>query len=403
MRRRTLSALPLLLAAACGPGSSDAAHLTLRDSAGIHIVESDGPAWGPDDAWRIADQPMLEVGADQDDPDYQFTSMGGVRGALPLDGGGFAVLDGVSNTLRGFGQDGRLLWTAGRHGGGPGEFQLAWTLAALPPDSLLVFDRSRATLSVFTEQGDFVRSVVIDAPGGLSSALWSVVPTGRGFAFGPTGGTTALVEHPAPMGVSRERGPLLRIGLDDGVAHDTIGVFPGMAWFKTTAGVGPLPFTGMTSVAARDSTLVVGTGEDVAVELRDLAGRLNGIVRVSGIDLSVTDADMEAHNALMMGLVTDENMRKRIQEMVDATPRPDRKGAYSSILVDGDGNLWLMEIPVGTLYPEGARVISREGRYLGVVRFPENFKVLWVGSDRILACRTDELDVPHVGFWALEK
>ena len=46
---------------------------TMRDSAGIKIVESSGPAWGPGEAWRLSQEPVLTIGVEEG---------GGIR-ALP--------------------------------------------------------------------------------------------------------------------------------------------------------------------------------------------------------------------------------------------------------------------------------------------------------------------------------
>ncbi len=66
-RYRLLRYLPLSLAAtlaACG-GSSARAAASVRDSAGITIVENTAPVWGASDAWVVVDSPTVQIGGDE--------------------------------------------------------------------------------------------------------------------------------------------------------------------------------------------------------------------------------------------------------------------------------------------------------------------------------------------------
>lgn len=401
MRVRTLVAMLALASVACTVRTSEEGTFQVRDSAGVRIAESEGPAWGEGEAWRLSG-PLVEVGGVEGDERYQFTSPGAIRGGLLLPDGGFAVLDAGASTLRAFSARGAREWTAGGHGDGPGEFQLAWTLVLLPPDSLLVYDRARATVSIFSAGGAFARSFPVQAPGALARSIMSILVADRTLLAG-TGGTTALLEErPRPNTLAREHAPMLRIDLDDGAFLDTLGVFPGMEWYATEGAIGLPPFGRTTSYAMRDSTLVVGTADDLSVEIRTLDGTLVGIARGAGVDLTATNEDMAAYRELFLGRVSDPGQKDAWARVLDAMPRPDRKAAYSSVMADQAGNLWLLETTVGTL-PTRAFVISPEGRYLGAVSLPGGLRPLHIASDRLLAYRTDELDVPYVGIWAIRR
>lgn len=391
-----------LASVACTARASDDEAFQVRDSAGVRIAESDGPAWGEGEAWRVSG-PLVEVGGVEGDERSQLSSPGAIRGGLLLPGGGFVVLDADASTLRAFSEQGVLEWTAGRHGDGPGEFQLAWSLVLLPPDSLLVYDRARATVSIFSADGVFARSFPVQAPAALARSIMSVLVADRTLLAG-TGGTTALLaERPRPNTLARERAPMLRIDLDDGAFLDTLGVFPGMEWYATQGAIGLPPFGRMTSYAMTDSTLVVGTADDLSVELRSLEGALVGIARGTGVDLTVTDEDMADYREALLGRASDPGQRDAWARILDAMPRPDQKAAYSSVIADQAGNLWLLETTAGTLLPTRAFLMSPEGRYLGTVAFPGGLRPLHIASDRMLAYRTDELDVPTVGIWAIRR
>ena len=70
--------------AACAEGGATARNTVVRDSAGIAIVESTGPAWGPEQALALAPEPALLVGDEERGPEYQF---GRVSAAVRLSDG----------------------------------------------------------------------------------------------------------------------------------------------------------------------------------------------------------------------------------------------------------------------------------------------------------------------------
>src|SRR5690606_37218699 len=116
--------LPALLAAiaACGAAdrTGDRPATTVRDSAGIVIVEN-AAIPGPDELdWRIADSPSVVIGRAEGEADDVLHS---VSGAVRLRDGRIVIADGGSSELRFYDPQGRYRSTAGRRGGGPGEFR----------------------------------------------------------------------------------------------------------------------------------------------------------------------------------------------------------------------------------------------------------------------------------------
>ncbi len=70
---------------------------TVRDSAGIAIVENTGPAWSEGQRWSLGTEPTLRIGTVEGDLDYIFER---VRGATRMDDGTIVVLEGGTNELR---------------------------------------------------------------------------------------------------------------------------------------------------------------------------------------------------------------------------------------------------------------------------------------------------------------
>src|SRR5687768_17068674 len=92
-------ASPLLLAlgvAACGGRGTGGAGVSVRDSAGVRIVESRRPAWGDERRWTVSSSPSVEIGAVDGPAEEQ---LGQVRGAVRLPDGTVIVADGTSREL----------------------------------------------------------------------------------------------------------------------------------------------------------------------------------------------------------------------------------------------------------------------------------------------------------------
>ncbi len=403
MRARSARALSLLLlvsATACVHGAGDDPAFTVTDSAGVRIAESTAPRWASGGGWALSDEPLADIGAAEADEPYQF---GWIMAATFLPDGGFVVLDGQSAVLRAYDADGTHRWSTGGQGDGPGEFSRPSAVRRLGGDSLLIWDPGRPGASILTNDGAFVRSFLVDAGNaGFSTRSVAVTPDRTLLLF--ASGSTALLDGPAPrQGMARERDPVLRVDLGTGAVLDTVGVFPGMEWYATDGGIGPPPFAHMAWFALRDSTLVVGTSEDFSVALHRLDGQLAGIERVAGMDLAVRDDDMEAYRSAFRDAVADPQQRKRLMDRLDNVPVPERKAAYSMIFVDDEGNLWLLDPPVGPVLPSTISVISADGRYLGTVALPERFVPLDIRGDAMIGYWRDELDVHHAQVYAILK
>jgi len=116
----------------------------LHDSAGVSIAESHGAAWAAGEEWSLTADPVLVLGGDIDDPDYQFFRIAGVaRGS----DGGMVVADRGYQLLRIYGPRGHTSKTLG----GLGEDQERSSSCALSPEALeipsspWIWQRSRSS------------------------------------------------------------------------------------------------------------------------------------------------------------------------------------------------------------------------------------------------------------------
>ena len=106
--------------------------VTRRDSAGIRIVESNGPSWGRGSIWRLDSVPEVSIGSTRRLGDGSAESREALRGEVPLEmvqglrvlrDGRIVVADGGSSLVMVFDTMGTLISRFGGRGEGPGEIQ----------------------------------------------------------------------------------------------------------------------------------------------------------------------------------------------------------------------------------------------------------------------------------------
>ncbi len=128
--------------------------VTLAVARGIQIVENTGPIWGPDEAWRLSDDPVLTIGVATGAEEYELYD---VVAALRLNTGEIAVACGGTYEVRFYDSTGVYLRTVGRQGGGPDEYNLMWNMWRLGTDSLALFDYRNNRITVLGLRGELGR------------------------------------------------------------------------------------------------------------------------------------------------------------------------------------------------------------------------------------------------------
>jgi hypothetical protein len=135
------------------------------------------------------------------------------------------------------------------------------------------------------------------------------------------------------------------------------------------------------------------------IEVFSSAGRL---VRAFGIDRplrEVNDALIESTKAQAVAVMV-ASQRERTARMLEEITYPNEVPAFVGIVVDAGGNVWAEEYRA-TPGPSIYEVFDPEGGWLGRVTAPDNVRILQVGSDFVLAQRTDENYVDEVLLYRL--
>jgi hypothetical protein len=393
-----LPILALLSLAACGGGDT-ADNVVVRDSAGIRVVENRGGRWGERDGWRLADEPVMQIGVADGNAAYQLDR---VRTALRLGDGRIVVANAGDQQIRWYGADGRLVASAGRQGGGPGEFQALTTLRRLSGDSVLAYDMSAFRLSWFDPAGRFVRSAPLQPVGQVpprfvdrfadgSLLLSSSVRTMGGSTESGTRRDTLLFLRATPYGTPVDSLPASPAS--EASFHFTManGQIQGM-------NILTLPFMRNVHTAASGEGYWQGTNDAYEIVLRRADGTPQRVVRRTVEAVPVRGAYLDSLRRVQVAEHGPEAGKS-----LDQVQLPDQLPAFERLLVDDAGNLWVQHTAwPGTVPPEWD-VFDGEGTMLGTVRMPAGLRATHVGADFVLGVWTDEDGVEYVRMYTLTK
>jgi hypothetical protein len=270
---------------------------------------------------------LLAIGA-EGDPRYEFY---GIRGACRTADGAIVVADGESRELRFFDRQGRYRRTAGRKGGGPGEFASLGRLVCRG-DSLYAWDVESASVSLFAG-GEFVGRVSLARP-----------DEGLPQLEGAFGNGTLLVSYrspapPAERHVIVDRPiHLYRVSMSGDAWRVPA---PGVAerWWVSESGIAALPFYVPPLIAAgRDGFCIL---EPAAAWLRcsDEAGHPTSSSDFPDSLPRLSSAEIAAWREWRVAQVRDPAWRPRIGRLVDELPFPERRPLHAGLLLDWSGRV----------------------------------------------------------------
>lgn len=373
----------------CGAEPANGPPVTVRDSAGIRIVESATPQWSSESAWVVSPEPQLEIGALDAEEPYQFFRIGDV---LQLRDGRIVVANRGSQEVRYFSPDGTHLTSVGGEGEGPGEFRTLRRLFALPGDSILAFDRAKASL--FDPSGQFVDSE--PTSGTTPTARFE---NGDLLRFGFAANT-----DPYALGQSRPDFAVVRWRLDSS-ATDTIAIVPGGEVYRVERQGGiesyDAPFSREPMVAVRGDGIVTGDGSEFGVAVLDGSGALVSLFRRADIDREVTQTAIDWYEERRLSQATSEQQRQWRRIFSEWT-YPERWPAFGRMMVDTEGSIWLESYPVGEALKIWT-VLDQTGRWLGEIEMPPDLNVKQITRDAVLGTAVDELGVEFVRLHRLDR
>ncbi len=401
--RHTLALGILATTFACGePAPESAAAPTVRDSAGIRIVENTRPLWPAADAPRLSVSPALVIG-DRPDSNYELSR---VAGAARLSDGRIVIADGGSLQLRFFDSAGEFINFVGGRGDGPGEFRQLGALATLAGDTIVALSMPW-TATFFNAHGEFLRRVnAFNPSNGLRDGIKIIVAV--------LGDQSVVVGSPAPP----SRSPPGKRWVDsiplELIARDTavrvrLGTFPSMLMVMDGNDPRP-PWFGPTAVFAADgASLVAGYGGEYSIRVLSSNGDLERIIRRRWTPVRVTRADINEYVtewSKRWVKATGPQAEKEKQDLRD-DPYASEVPAYSQFIADRIGRLWVREahladapaagqLATSPLVPSVWSVFDRDDRWLGDITMPARFMPTDIGPDYILGIARDSIGVETV-------
>ncbi len=395
MKRLLLVPLASIALAGCaGDDSPGFPDWQQTDSAGVTIVHSLRPSWPEAGGWQLADTPMLRIGEVEGATEYLFARVADTR---MVDDSVLLIADGGSNELRFFDLSGRFLYSVGRSGEGPGEFEYLVSLPDCYSDSIVAADINDR-LSIFTKAGEFVRVVQ-----SYSSPQRQVSP--YQFACGAEGltvvnGWGSAMTDPQ-LDFFRSFSHVYIGSLSDGAQID-LGEFIASERWGTVGGSRPHPFGRQTRLAVAGGKVYVGTSESHEIMVYNPDGALQRLIRWEGDELTLSS---EVSNAYFESEIQRARpgarpaMRREFADMTLPGTRP----AYSELLVDAAGNLWVREFNPMRDATQRWLVFDETGVWLGRITFPPRHRVTEILGDRSVGVETDDLGVETVVVYRIHK
>lgn len=389
--------LPLLLTSCGDAAAGGAAAPVVRDSAGIQIVENTGSAWTDGAEWRLSDEPILQIGRAEGAAEYLLDR---VAGARRLAEGGLVIANGGSGELRYYGSDGTYLRSVGGFGEGPGEFRGMEWVKPYGVDSLAVFDRALERISMMSSEGEFGRVVSLTALG----------VAGRSNPQGVFGNGVILgdqrVRVETRSGLQQSDAVYELISEVDAAITDTLAIIPGMAFYVTMEPpmvmlTSPLLTPQPYGIVSHDRAYV-GYGGAFEIQEFDAQGTLLRLIRKSAAPVPASGPDLDRLLEEQFATIDDAEVKERHTGVLAQLPRPEFHPAFTGLMADDDGNLWVQEsrLPWETA---SWQVFDAEGRLLAPVEMPVGFRPLHIGSDFIVGLVTDDLDIQQVELYELVK
>ncbi len=388
--------LCVVLGAACvgGPDGAGGPRSTVRDSAGIRIIENGRPALDSRLGWRVGPTPTAMIGTTEGDPAYELFRVGD---AMRLSDGRIVVANTGTGELRVFDPDGVHLESWGGQGDGPGEFGIMapTELVRWPGDSLMAREPFQRRISIFSARGTFGRTLRLQPQSGYESVV-GPLPDGRILAqtLDSYSGGTPGTELTRP---DREYGILEA----DGTVHRGLGVFPGSELYVVTTAerrsAAYYPFGRSAFAFVWGNLVVITTSDRYEVRAYRPDGSLARIVRRDHEVRAPTRADLR--NA-----VARRNPdRPEALDAVGDMPLVETLPAFAQVLVDRLAYLWVREYRLPGEADRLWTVFDPEGRVLGFFEMPGSFSVEEIGEDYILGTREDALGIEYVESWPLDR
>ena len=394
-----LGSRPAILLTTPWPAAIALVALIAAPAGAQEVVESAAPR---DPDLTLAEEPLLRIGALDGPLEYIF---GEVTGAVRLEDGSIVVADEQSHNVRRYDADGQHLWTSGREGDGPGEYQGLRLLRDCPGAAITVFDWVLDRITELDPGGNVVDTRSLNSAGVNPYGEPVCSADGR-LVFTPWPDDRRSVLDRA-VGESWRWRMSLRVALGGDVTVLRSGI-PGTERTRISMGTARPSYWGRSMAFAPGGAGVwFGTSDDYELEHLDWTGRVTRIARWAGPDLAVTEEQVDRYRDYLLTLdrYSDREGRRRFEREVWPERRaylPERFPAYESLLALADGSVWV-KTHAWVAPGEELHLLDANGVWLRRLTMPGGCVLLDAGPDWVLLLQRDAFDVPSVALYELVK
>lgn len=406
--------------------------VTVRDSAGIEIVENHAPEHPAGTFWSIESEPEIVLGGGRAGvPDGKPGAAAAdsaqliwqVRGLARLEDGRIAVLSMGNHQLFFFEPSGELSMAIGGRGEGPGEFARPQQLQYLPPDTLVVWDHWFSPTSYFDIGGRLLGERAIDlrrlmeaAPGTNAESTQYPLPDG---SLVVVAGNEFPSETPAPGFVRGPPSEFIRI--DDSYSTSSLGSWEGLeVWVprdqSSAPGFPTLMVESHLASGGDPPSIYISNGDTDEIHQFSLGGDLIRIIRRTKGPVTVTEAAQEAWESAFVAFWSrfgdlEEELGMSTDQFFEGMPLRDAFPPVAGLVVDAEGFLWVREWSASEVgMPDQWSVFGSAGRWLGVIPALPDLMLChrflgpcWVDREFLLAVRRDELGIERVEGYRIRR
>ena len=382
-----------LLFAACSDGADApaASRTSVVDSAGVRVVTN-----GVEGLPRRELRPEAEVSMGSFDgvDDALFN----VRAVDRLPGGEWILANGGTNQIKVFTAAGEYLRSIGREGEGPGEFASLWSLSVFGGDSIFAWDTRSRRASVFSSDGELVRSVTPAAIEGQSlpapvrmMATGSLLASG-GFSLNSVDlGSEEIVRSSSLGHLLDSEGRHLR----------TLDEFGGTEqWLVQTdafVSIRTVPFGKGSRLAGSADAIFAGATENPEIRVRNVDGELVQIWRLDRESPHVSPEEWEVTRQADIALARSAAALAMAEAFYSKVPIPARHPAWNQLMVTQEGELWMQQFdPPGGEDTNVWWRFDTQGVLYDEVSLPAGFDPLWISDDLVVGTIEDEFEVEYV-------
>ncbi|MDE2654063.1 MAG: hypothetical protein OXI71_09635 [Gemmatimonadota bacterium] len=360
------------------------------------IVESESPR---ESDLVLADEPLVRVGMLDGPVEHLF---GNITGAVRLEDGSVVVADEQSHEVRLFNARGGHVWTSGREGEGPGEYQGLWLLRGCQGVTVTVYDWQLKRITELDSYGHVVGTQALRGAGGPGPHGAPACSPGGGLVFTdwPDSEQEAVGEFRWEMSLSWAR--------DDGVATLRSGI-PGRELYYHGGGgvVGPVTWGRDMAFAVTATGVWYGSADDYELEHVDWTGRVTRVARWNGPGLEVTRQHLDSYrdSHLARHETAEERRsfeRERWPEIRDGLPERFPALVERGLLPLPDGGVWVVPHPLRDLGGHAEfHLLGPDGTWLHRLMIPSGRTLLDAGPGWVLLLEKGEFDEQSVAVYEL--